>query len=347
VVRRKKASDKSVRRGERKVTTVSPQALWYRQRVNDPGFRETRNAAARSARASTAPEERRANGIKKNAAQRAAYAALSPGERSARAQRSTEASRLRLAALTPAEQEKRRLKKNADQNARRAALPLDERRAIAKRPEAVRLRVNAAQNAKRAVMSPAERKAKDAAGQAGRSKASLIKKNGYEREKYRRRVAFVNSLKKDPCLDCGKRYAPYVMDFDHRPGTTKVSAVGNMFGVSIERVLEEISKCDLVCSNCHRERTHLRRGPSATSKNARQRALIASHKNAPCADCCVTYPPYVMDLDHRPGVTKVAAVGALLGRCAPPSRISEEIAKCDAVCSNCHRERTYQRRKQT
>lgn len=49
------------------------------------------------------------------------------------------------------------------------------------------------------------------------------------------------------------------MDFDHRPGEGKVANVGTMrLKVSEATIRKEIAKCDLVCANCHRERTHQR-----------------------------------------------------------------------------------------
>lgn len=67
--------------------------------------------------------------------------------------------------------------------------------------------------------------------------------------------------------------------------------------------------------------------------------LIREHKNVPCTDCGLRYPTYVMDFDHRRG-EKLANVGSLVGH-ANARRIREEIAKCEVVCANCHRERTY------
>jgi Zn finger protein HypA/HybF involved in hydrogenase expression len=62
-----------------------------------------------------------------------------------------------------------------------------------------------------------------------------------------------------PCMDCGQRYPSYVMDFDHARGV-KVAGVSQMvkYGYTIEQIQSEIEKCDIVCSNCHRERTHRR-----------------------------------------------------------------------------------------
>jgi hypothetical protein len=45
------------------------------------------------------------------------------------------------------------------------------------------------------------------------------------------------------------------MDFDHRDPSTKVRAVTRMINGSIERMLAEAAKCDIVCANCHRLRT--------------------------------------------------------------------------------------------
>ena len=72
-----------------------------------------------------------------------------------------------------------------------------------------------------------------------------------------RRVERKNLLKKvksQPCADCGISYPDYVMDLDHR--SDKVRDVSKMLSYSMDRLLSEISKCDIVCANCHRERTY-------------------------------------------------------------------------------------------
>lgn len=61
-----------------------------------------------------------------------------------------------------------------------------------------------------------------------------------------------------PCTDCGVYYPYYVTQFDHT-GNNKEFDIGRK-GKSSWAVLErEIAKCDLVCANCHAERTHQRR----------------------------------------------------------------------------------------
>lgn len=64
-------------------------------------------------------------------------------------------------------------------------------------------------------------------------------------------------LKDKPCIDCGIKYPPYVMEFDH----VKEKKYKNvsLLVTSKNKMLNEIEKCELVCANCHRERTHKRR----------------------------------------------------------------------------------------
>lgn len=71
---------------------------------------------------------------------------------------------------------------------------------------------------------------------------------------------FLRSAKAKPCMDCGIQYPYYVMQFDHIRGT-KIADISTMckLPVSREQLQKEIEKCDLVCANCHSERTHIRR----------------------------------------------------------------------------------------
>lgn len=68
----------------------------------------------------------------------------------------------------------------------------------------------------------------------------------------------IRRAKECPCADCGGTFPACCMDLDHRPGEGKVAAVGRMTAWPLERVQREISKCDVVCANCHRMRTQRR-----------------------------------------------------------------------------------------
>lgn len=62
-----------------------------------------------------------------------------------------------------------------------------------------------------------------------------------------------------PCADCNIFYPYYVLDFDHIDNN-KVENISKMAKwFPIEEIVQEIKKCEIVCANCHRERTHSRR----------------------------------------------------------------------------------------
>lgn len=60
-----------------------------------------------------------------------------------------------------------------------------------------------------------------------------------------------------------------------------------------------------------------------------------------CTDCGYAAHPAALDFDHLPGTIKVRDIkqGQQLGWQA----LLNEIDKCEVVCANCHRIRTYER----
>ena len=71
------------------------------------------------------------------------------------------------------------------------------------------------------------------------------------------RVPIIREAKDKPCSDCGVQYPYYVMQFDHVRGEKKFN-IGQGWNNSIQALTEEIAKCDIVCANCHAERTYQR-----------------------------------------------------------------------------------------
>ena len=67
----------------------------------------------------------------------------------------------------------------------------------------------------------------------------------------------VRRAKEVPCKDCQQSYPYYVMDFDHL-GDKAFNISECMAKYGWEKIQKEIAKCDVVCSNCHRIRTHQR-----------------------------------------------------------------------------------------
>ncbi len=85
------------------------------------------------------------------------------------------------------------------------------------------------------------------------------KVRAYSTQSNRRHVAILAMIKSErPCYDCGAMLPPECMDFDHVRGS-KVRDISDMSTATDSRIWEEINKCQLVCSNCHRIRTRQRR----------------------------------------------------------------------------------------
>ena len=71
------------------------------------------------------------------------------------------------------------------------------------------------------------------------------------------------------------------------------------------------------------------------------KAYLVKVKNKPCSDCGRKFPHYVMDFDHRDARTKHRDIARMVAGGWAMWKIEREIEKCDLVCANCHRIRTY------
>jgi hypothetical protein len=104
-------------------------------------------------------------------------------------------------------------------------------------------------------------------------------------------------------------------------------------------------------ANADRERERLRRfriaNPEKRIKDQqRRRAIITSRLDAiklerGCVDCGFNGHPVALEFDHLPGSGKVANISHMRG--GSWAAVEAEIAKCEVVCSNCHRIRTTER----
>ncbi|MGI9822523.1 hypothetical protein [Agromyces sp. Marseille-Q5079] len=109
-----------------------------------------------------------------------------------------------------------------------------------------------------------------------------------------------------------------------------------------------------VCRACNRARAkryylenleHHRRAVAAQVAKTRSAHLerigryLLQH---PCVDCGER-DLRVLDFDHRDGVEKAAEVMKLAKAAYSWRRVSDEIAKCDVRCRNCHARVTYER----
>jgi hypothetical protein len=72
-----------------------------------------------------------------------------------------------------------------------------------------------------------------------------------------KRKNIVRKIKESsPCMDCKTFYPYYIMHFDHLEPSEKVSKVSTIIhSSSLDKIIKEIEKCELVCANCHSIRT--------------------------------------------------------------------------------------------
>jgi len=164
---------------------------------------------------------------------------------------------------------------------------------------------------------------------------------------YQKIVSIIEKIKDVPCKDCGIKYIKAVMHFDHLPQYEKKFSLNLAKEHSLNDILEEIKKCEIVCANCHRLRTHLRyqRKSKPPSPGSYIQYIYNTKHNKQCIDCKNTFPHYLLEYDH------IAQRGLKLFRLAGVRKktieeINQEIAKCDLVCSNCHHIRSDKRRNQ-
>ena len=95
---------------------------------------------------------------------------------------------------------------------------------------------------------------------------------------------------------------------------------------------------------------HVGKGQKAKTQNRQKQSrhkttsfIRAAKQGKKCTDCREDYPYWVLEFDHLPKYEKLFTIGGRGSRDKSLDQIKEEIAKCEIVCSNCHKSRTYWR----
>ena len=91
-------------------------------------------------------------------------------------------------------------------------------------------------------------------------------RTGRRRSKQMREI--IDSAKKGGCIRCGEKDI-VCLDLHHRNPSEKSFTIGKRkaVGAGIQRLKDEIAKCDVVCANCHRK-LHASEGHPESESNA-------------------------------------------------------------------------------
>lgn len=145
---------------------------------------------------------------------------------------------------------------------------------------------------------------------------------------------FLDSLKKNPCKDCGKIYPPECMDFDHLENKNRT--IASMKNFSKENILKEVSKCELVCAYCHNIRTNSRRNKNTkpTKTKIENKKLLDEIKKSGCYICGYSIIEN-LEFDHIDRAKKTKNICELAK--GKTSLLKEELKNCRVICIVCHR----------
>jgi hypothetical protein len=91
-----------------------------------------------------------------------------------------------------------------------------------------------------------------------RTHTRFMEKLGKER-KYKtnqqRNINIINSAKNKPCTICNQQYESFNMQLDHIDPQTKLYDICKLKNRKLNILLEELSKCQTLCSLCHRKKS--------------------------------------------------------------------------------------------
>ena len=85
-------------------------------------------------------------------------------------------------------------------------------------------------------------------------RGNLDKRNKKTVERHKDKKKWAIDYKGGICVDCKQSFPTCVFDFHHLDESTKNENPSYFIRLSKERAMEELDKCVLLCSNCHRIR---------------------------------------------------------------------------------------------
>jgi hypothetical protein len=170
-----------------------------------------------------------------------------------------------------------------------------------------------------------------------------------------RLVNYYTQVKKTcKCIDCGIDDFR-LLEFDHKDPKHKKNCVRRM--TTVDAMEEEMKKCEVRCSRCHRIKTYFEKTLLASSsedsrikyhqdRRTHSRTLV-NNKKLQIGKCemCGWFDEkhlYAMDFDHLNPEDKKQTIARMVSTGCSETTLMAEIAKCRLLCANCHRLHTLQ-----
>lgn len=92
----------------------------------------------------------------------------------------------------------------------------------------------------------------------GKGQKEKTIKRTFDRRNRNKKI--IQEYKQDSiCADCKENYPYWMLEFDHLENKKFNISSNDGYSCSEETLMKEIKKCDIVCANCHRNRTYLRK----------------------------------------------------------------------------------------
>lgn len=142
----------------------------------------------------------------------------------------------------------------------------------------------------------------------------------------------LDNYKRGKCCEiCGEKDIR-CLDFHHKDQNNKNKNICELVreAASNNRIITEIKKCILLCSNCHRKKHH----DKTFLRKGKKRKIFEYKLNKKCNLCGIEFPPCVLDFHHLED--KEFNISKDIGK-YDWDVILNEIKKCKLICSNCHR----------
>jgi hypothetical protein len=160
--------------------------------------------------------------------------------------------------------------------------------------------------------------------------------------KYAKKMKAI-SLLGGKCEICGKSNFIF-LEFHHKDGERKEDNLSVLINGRWSKIENEIKKCILLCSNCHREKHSTERD---AKKYKEIKAKLLEIKGVFCCERCGYGEDFAsLDFHHRNSEKKDFALGNAYKFITKfMDKICEEIEKCDVICKNCHAVEHFDKKK--